>query len=117
MRYTNSHLEDWIENLYRKIDITEPEQINFERIAEALDIRLSFKPVTSFALKHSGIYNICLDSRKSRIELWYDFAHEFCHIYRHEGDKKNNACNLDRLFRVAVQLFYISLLHSNFHVA
>ncbi|MCY7907309.1 ImmA/IrrE family metallo-endopeptidase, partial [Bacillus inaquosorum] len=31
MRYTNSHLEDWIENLYRKIDITEPEQINFER--------------------------------------------------------------------------------------
>ncbi|MCY7965011.1 ImmA/IrrE family metallo-endopeptidase [Bacillus inaquosorum] len=88
MRYTNSHLEDWIENLYKKIDITEPEQINFERIAEALDIRLSFKPVTSFALKHSGIYNICLDSRKSRTEQWYDFAHEFCHIYRHEGDKK-----------------------------
>ncbi|MEC2070276.1 ImmA/IrrE family metallo-endopeptidase, partial [Bacillus subtilis] len=24
MRYTNSHLEDWIENLYKKIDITEP---------------------------------------------------------------------------------------------
>ncbi|TWG74733.1 hypothetical protein L604_000600002100 [Bacillus subtilis J27] len=45
-----------------QIDITEPEQINFERIAETLDIRLSFKPVTSFALKHSGIYNICLDS-------------------------------------------------------
>ncbi|WP_411804351.1 hypothetical protein [Bacillus mojavensis] len=43
MRYTNSHLEDWIENLYRKIDMTVPEQINFERIAEALDIRLSFK--------------------------------------------------------------------------
>lgn len=41
MRYTNSHLEDWIENLYKKIDITEPEQINFERIAESLDIRLS----------------------------------------------------------------------------
>ena len=49
--------------------MTEPEQINFERIAEALDIRLSFKPVTSFALKHSGINNICLDSRNvSRIE-------------------------------------------------
>lgn len=97
MRYTNSHLEDWIENLYRKIDITEPEQINFERIAEALDIRLSFKPVTSFALKHSGIYNICLDSRKSRIELWYDFAHEFCHIYRHEGDKKKQCLQLGQI--------------------
>lgn len=82
MRYINSHLEDWIENLYRKIDITEPEQINFEHIAESLDIRLSFKPVTSFALKHSGIYNICLDSRKSRIEqrpLDDDFLHKMHH--------------------------------------
>ncbi|GFM15117.1 skin element YqaB [Bacillus sp. FW1] len=87
MRYTNSHLEDWIENLYRKIDMTEPEQINFERIAEALDIRLSFKPVTSFALKHSGIYNICLDSRNvSQIEkrALMKMFHEF---YRAEKEK------------------------------
>jgi hypothetical protein len=77
LRYTNSHLEVWIENLYRKIDMTEPERINFEWISEALDIRLSFKPVTSFALKYSGIYNICLDSRKSRVEQWYDFAQVF----------------------------------------
>ncbi len=70
MRYTNSHLEVWIENLYRKIDMTEPERINFERISESL-------PVTSFALKYSGIYNICLDSRKSRVEQWYDFAQVF----------------------------------------
>ncbi len=43
MRYTNSHLEDWIENLYRKIDLTEPEQINFERIAEAA-LATSYNP-------------------------------------------------------------------------
>lgn len=43
LRYTNSHLEDWIENLYRKIDITEPEQINFERIAEAA-LATSYNP-------------------------------------------------------------------------
>lgn len=116
MRYTNSHLEDWIENLYRKIDITEPEQINFERIAEALDIRLSFKPVTSFALKHSGIYNICLDSRKAELNNGMISLMNFA-IYIDMKAIKNNACNLDRLFRVAVQLFYISLLHSNFHVA
>lgn len=46
--------------------MTEPEQINFERIAKALDIRLSFKPVTSFALKHSGTYNICLAAEMYR---------------------------------------------------
>jgi len=46
--YTNSHLEDWIENLYRSINITTPEQINFERIAEMLGIRVYFKPIPLF---------------------------------------------------------------------
>ena len=48
MVYTNSHLEDWIENLYRSINITTPEQINFERIAEMLGIRVYFKPIPLF---------------------------------------------------------------------
>ncbi|KFF55952.1 hypothetical protein CM50_07615 [Bacillus subtilis] len=99
MRYTNSHLEDWIENLYRKIDMTEPEQINFERIAEALDIRISFKPVTSFALKHSGIYNICLDSRNvSQIEkrALMKMFHEFYRVEKEkaeEGEGEHHFCH------------------------
>ncbi|MGE0912404.1 ImmA/IrrE family metallo-endopeptidase [Bacillus atrophaeus] len=88
MGYTNSHLEDWIEELYKKINITQPDEINFDRIAEALDIRIAYKPVPSFAFKYNDMYTISLDARKSRREQWSDFAHEVCHIYRHEGDKK-----------------------------
>ncbi|MEK5098646.1 MULTISPECIES: ImmA/IrrE family metallo-endopeptidase [Bacillus] len=88
MVYTNSHLEDWIENLYKRINITTPEQINFELIAELLGIRVYFKPSPSFSFKYNDVYTISLDSRKIRCEQWDDFAHELCHLFRHEGDKK-----------------------------
>lgn len=76
MRYTNSHLEDWIEQLYREINITKPHEINFDRIAQALDILIVYNPETSFALRFNGMYTISLDSRKTRQEQWLDFAHE-----------------------------------------
>ncbi|MCA1183432.1 ImmA/IrrE family metallo-endopeptidase [Bacillus licheniformis] len=88
MVYTKSHLEDWIENLYRSINIITPEQIDFERIAELLGIRVYFKPTPSCTFKYNDVYTIILDSRKTRCEQWDDFAHELCHLYRHEGDKK-----------------------------
>ncbi|MEK3814601.1 ImmA/IrrE family metallo-endopeptidase [Bacillus sp. FSL K6-1284] len=88
MMYTNSHLEDWIESLYRSINIITPDQINFERIAEMLGIRVYFKPIPSCSFKYNDVYTILLDSRKTRCEQWGDFAHELCHLYRHEGDKK-----------------------------
>lgn len=83
MVYTNSHLEDWIENLYKRINITTPEQINFELIAELLGIRVYFKPSPSFSFKYNDVYTISLDSRKIRCEQWDDFAHELCHLFRH----------------------------------
>lgn len=86
--YTKSHLEDWIENLYRSISIITPEQIDFERIAELLGISVYFKPIPSCSFKYNDVYTIILDSRKTRFEQWDDFAHELCHLYRHEGDKK-----------------------------
>ncbi|WP_061576623.1 ImmA/IrrE family metallo-endopeptidase [Bacillus licheniformis] len=88
MVYTKSHLEDWIENLYRSISIITPEQIDFERIAELLGIRVYFKPIPSCSFKYNDVYTIILDSRKTHCEQWDDFAHELCHLYRHEGDKK-----------------------------
>ncbi|MCK8098669.1 ImmA/IrrE family metallo-endopeptidase [Bacillus halotolerans] len=88
MRYTNSHLEDWIEQLYRDINITKPHEINFDRIAQALDILIVYNPETSFALRFNGMYTISLDSRKARQEQWLDFAHEVCHDFRHMNDDK-----------------------------
>lgn len=101
--YTNSHLEDWIENFYRKINITSPEQINFERIAETLGIRLYFKSGPSFSFKYNDVYTIFLDNRKSRCEQWDDFAHELCHLFRHEGDKKQ-CLNFGQIIRKDKQI-------------
>lgn len=88
MRYTNSHLEDWIEQLYKDINILKPHEINFDRIAQALDILIVYNPETSFALRFNGMYTISLDSRKTRQEQWLDFAHEVCHDFRHMNDDK-----------------------------
>ena len=95
MTYTYSHLEDWIENFYREIDITIPEQINFEYIAEMLGIRVYFKPVPSFSFKYYGKYRIVLDERKNRKEQWNDFAHELCHVLKHYG----NQFIMNKMFR------------------
>ncbi|MED4843937.1 ImmA/IrrE family metallo-endopeptidase [Bacillus atrophaeus] len=88
MGYTNSHLEDWIEKLYKDINITKPEEINFDRIAKALDILIVYNPDTSFAIRVNGMYTISLDSRKTRQQQWSDFSHEVCHILRHVNDNK-----------------------------
>ncbi|WP_411802274.1 ImmA/IrrE family metallo-endopeptidase [Bacillus haynesii] len=95
MMYTNSHLEDWIENFYRKINITSPEQINFEYIAEMLGIRVYLKPVPSFSFKYYGKYRMVLDERKNRKEQWNDFAHELCHVLKHYG----NQFIMNKMFR------------------
>ncbi|MDA1477525.1 ImmA/IrrE family metallo-endopeptidase [Bacillus changyiensis] len=88
MVYTNSHLEDWIENLYKKINITQPEQISLDRIAEALNIKVVLKSAPSFSFKYNEMYTISLDDRKNNHEQWDDFSHELCHLFRHEGDEK-----------------------------
>ncbi|CUB40180.1 ImmA/IrrE family metallo-endopeptidase [Bacillus sp. JHAA] len=88
MVYTKSHLEDWIERLYREINILHPSDINFDHIAHALDILIVYNPVTSFALRFKGMFTISLDSRKSRKEQWLDFSHEVCHEFRHENNDK-----------------------------
>ena len=46
------------------------------------------KPSPSFSFKYNDVYTISLDCRKIRCEQWDDFAHELCHLFRHEGDEK-----------------------------
>ncbi|MCY7581445.1 ImmA/IrrE family metallo-endopeptidase [Bacillus sp. S2(2019)] len=88
MGYVKSHLEEWIEDLYRSINIQHSHQINFEQIAESLGLNVRFSPQKSFGFRALNKYVIVLDKRKTRQEQWLDFAHELCHIYRHENDIK-----------------------------
>ncbi|PCK22747.1 hypothetical protein CEY02_03250 [Bacillus pumilus] len=86
MEYVKSHLEEWIEDLYKSINIEHSHQINFEQIAASLGVNIRFSPQKSFGFRALGRYVIVLDSRKEHHEQWLEFAHELCHIYRHEND-------------------------------
>ncbi|MDX5485445.1 ImmA/IrrE family metallo-endopeptidase [Bacillus pumilus] len=86
MGYVKSHLEEWIEDLYKSINIEHSHQINFEQIAASLGINIKFSPQKSFGFRALSKYVIVLDSRKNRHDQWLDFAHELCHILRHEND-------------------------------
>ncbi|MFS0655666.1 ImmA/IrrE family metallo-endopeptidase [Bacillus sp. 179-C3.3 HS] len=86
MGYVKSHLEEWIEDLYKSINIEHSYQINFEHIAVCLGINIRFSPQKSFGFRALNRYVIVLDSRKTRHDQWLDFAHELCHIFRHEND-------------------------------
>ncbi|WP_226639262.1 ImmA/IrrE family metallo-endopeptidase [Priestia flexa] len=82
MTYHTSLLEDWIEQLYKKIGIYHPEQLDYRDIAKKLNIRLTYLEMTSRLFKDLVI----IDSRLSTEEQFEDFAHEACHILRHAGN-------------------------------
>ncbi|MGN8233196.1 ImmA/IrrE family metallo-endopeptidase [Priestia flexa] len=82
MTYHTSLLEDWIEQLYKKIGVYRPEQLNYRDIAKKLNIRLTYLEMTSRLFKDLVI----IDSRLSSEEQFEDFAHEACHILRHAGN-------------------------------
>ncbi|MGG3571093.1 ImmA/IrrE family metallo-endopeptidase [Bacillus gobiensis] len=87
MKYTYSHLEDWIANFYKKINIVYPEDLDFENIARKLGIWIHYKEVKSQFIERNGLYSIILDSRLPKVQQRIDFGHEVCHIFRHEGDQ------------------------------
>lgn len=87
MKYTYSHLEDWITTFYKKHNICYPEDLNFEDLARKLGIWIHYKDVKSQFIEINGLYSIILDSRLPTAQQRIDFSHEVCHIFRHEGDQ------------------------------
>ncbi|OLN21608.1 hypothetical protein BTO30_14090 [Domibacillus antri] len=87
MTYVKSHLENFIENLYTKISITSPEQLDIELIARRLNIEVGYSHKKSKCAELDGIMMIRLNENLSKAEQWQEFAHEVCHLLRHSGNQ------------------------------
>ncbi|MGM0967183.1 MAG: ImmA/IrrE family metallo-endopeptidase [Bacillota bacterium] len=82
MKYTNSHLEDWIESFLINIGITEPAHLDRYRISNSLDIWIYYVNDKSHYVEINKLYSIFLNKNLTKEEQWQDFAHELCHIVR-----------------------------------
>lgn len=84
-----SNLEDFVKNIYRKIGILTPNEIDMQTIADSLNIKLRFWDEPSEAIENNGEYWILLNEDLGPTEQWQDFAHELCHVLQHEGYQQN----------------------------
>jgi len=83
MTYTHSHLEDYITNLLRSINVQHPHQLNIDTVTSRLEFEVHYLPFDAMYLENY----LFLDSRTSKQKQWQDFGHEFCHARLHEGDQ------------------------------
>lgn len=87
MNYTKTHLEDFVEALYNRIDITKPEQLDPEIISARLGITLDYVRGPSKSVYAAGIVVIVLNNELPPALQWQDFAHELAHVLRHTGNQ------------------------------
>jgi Zn-dependent peptidase ImmA (M78 family) len=86
--YYMTNLEDWVEQLYQDLNITEVHQLNIEEFSYRLNIWYYYKPMPSKGIEIGpGILTMILNSQLSKEEQWTDFLHELCHLLRHAGNQ------------------------------
>ncbi|ALX49705.1 terminase [Lentibacillus amyloliquefaciens] len=78
-----THLEDFITNLYSKLQIHEPYQLDMFTIAKKLNIDIVYRK-TSFRL---GNDIVLIKSTKQK--EWQNFGHELEHSLQHVGQQLN----------------------------
>ncbi|MCY8540076.1 ImmA/IrrE family metallo-endopeptidase [Bacillus haynesii] len=83
--YYLSELEEEVQNIYKKINILEPFQVDMEVIADRLDIQIRYMPNKCGIFKFGLSKVIILDSLKNKQQHWEDFCHELGHIMKHAG--------------------------------
>lgn len=84
-----THLEDYVNNLYKSLSISDPYQLDIDLIAKKLRLDV-FYGNASFRLND----NIMI-KKTTRQKEWQSFGHELCHFLRHVG----NRFSVNRLFK------------------
>lgn len=84
-RYVTTHLEDWVTNMYKRLNITKPKEINPVIIARYFSIYIKQHHYPSRYDVNGRFRAITLDSRSTPKEKYEQFFHELCHILRHCG--------------------------------
>lgn len=74
--YNSSHIEDFVKELYTRIDIFEPLQLNFKIISSKLGIRIFYWNEPSQALFLNNYSYIFLNAHLTEQAMWQDFCHE-----------------------------------------
>jgi len=84
MNYT-THTEDFIEELYARMDILTPQQLKFKNISLHFGIHLFYWADKSQALFLKNQVYILLNEQLSDQQQWQDFCHELGHVLLHTG--------------------------------
>lgn len=88
MRYYRlTPLEQTIEDMYRRLDVTKPEQLTIPNIAAKLGIWVYYLDMPSRVVESRGLYSMNINRQLSPEEQWEDFLHELCHVLRHAGNQ------------------------------
>lgn len=85
--YTQTYLEDFIDNLYTRLNIYTPQDISEEYISTRLGIMLIRESGPAFHTHICGTDVIYVDDRLSLKEQREQFFHELCHVLRHVGNQ------------------------------
>lgn len=93
--YSTSHTEDFVKELYTKIGILEPQQLQFQFIASRLGINVFYWPEPSQALFLKDYAYIFLNENVTDQKKWQEFCHELGHVLLHAG----NQCQISPSFR------------------
>lgn len=85
MHYT--HLEDYVQQFYTRLDITDPTLLHFEVVAFRMGLKVYYWSDSSQALFANQKPYIFLDESLTQQQQWQDFCHELAHVLLHTGDQ------------------------------
>jgi len=86
--YYMSHTEDYVKEMFIKIGIFTPQQLNFLHISNKLGIKIFYWNEPSQAVFIKDYSYIFLNQYLSDQQKWQDFCHELGHVLLHVGNQK-----------------------------
>ncbi|MFD1416253.1 ImmA/IrrE family metallo-endopeptidase [Oceanobacillus jeddahense] len=76
-------VEKFVEALYKRLNIQNPEELSISTIAEALKIEIIYSETISMRID-----NFIVLPHPSNQNIWQNFGHELGHYFFHEGDQR-----------------------------
>lgn len=83
-----THTEDFIQKLYTRIGIIEPQQMDFQSIALHLGTKVFYWQDKSQALFLKNQAYIFINEELTNQQQWQDFCHELGHVLLHTGNQQ-----------------------------
>lgn len=122
-----TYTEDFIKEMYKKIGIESPQQLGFQKIADALGVKVYFWKNPSQALFIGSQAFIALNENLNESQQWQEFCHELSHVLQQNGHQgyrgkmprcwieyqENKANNF--MYHACIPSFMLDILNINDH--